>query len=333
MKVESVNKLIKMNQRKDRRKLRGILGMLPIVFIALSLVPALYIQAFAQGPDVFAQEAGNEFNYQGTEYGVGPYTLKEIVYLDTITFSPATTYKIVATEDGYDAGNMWFEKGTGVLKLRGLRLWDDEDGWLTFKFSTGLPMAWDPRKQIGYNEYNSTTMLVGDYIFNVGLDVTVLAKEFVTLSFDTLEAYKMKYILTIWGYDVNEQSTFYQWQVPYLGTIKYMDGECEELLTSFKIGGGTITQNTDTDGDGLKDYQELIIYNTNRESSDTDDDKMPDGWEVQYGLNPLANDASLDKDSDGYSNLEEYQAGSDPNDPNSRPSKAMPWIPLLLLDD
>jgi hypothetical protein len=60
---------------------------------------------------------------------------------------------------------------------------------------------------------------------------------------------------------------------------------------------------------------------------------MPDGWEVQYGLNPLANDASLDKDSDGYSNLQEYLAGSDPNDPNSHPSKAMPWIPLLLLDD
>jgi hypothetical protein len=46
------------------------------------------------------------------------------------------------------------------------------------------------------------------------------------------------------------------------------------------------------------------------------------------------NDASSDKDNDGYSNLREYLADTDPSDPNSKPSiKAMPWIPLLLLDD
>ena len=64
---------------------------------------------------------------------------------------------------------------------------------------------------------------------------------------------------------------------------------------------------------------------------------MPDDWEKQYGLNPLyALDASQDKDSDGYSNLQEYRAGTNPTDPNSKPTKpkvqAMPWISLLLLD-
>jgi len=122
--------------------------------------------------------------------------------------------------------------------------------------------------------------------------------------------------------------------VSYIGSIKYKDDECEETLTSFKIGGGTITQNTDTDGDDLKDYRELVVYSTNQESSDTDGDKMPDGWEVTYGLDPTANDALSDKDNDGHSNLQEYQSGTDPTDPNSKPSsKAMPWIPLLLLDD
>ncbi|MGD9106436.1 MAG: hypothetical protein PVJ87_06355, partial [Desulfobacterales bacterium] len=172
-------------------------------------------------------------------------------------------------------------------------------------------------------------------ILNISLTVNVMNKEPVILSFDTLEAYKRRLDLRIWGYGEDETSTTYDWVVPYLGPIKYYSPEDEtnELLTSFSIGGGTITEATDTDVDGLKDHQELIVYNTNRESFDTDDDKMPDGWEVQYGLNPLANDASLDKDSDGYSNLQEYLAGSDPNDPNSHPSKAMPWIPLLLLDD
>jgi hypothetical protein len=41
---------------------------------------------------------------------------------------------------------------------------------------------------------------------------------------------------------------------------------------------------------------------------------MPDGWEVQYGLDPLVNDSSEDPDGDGYTNLQEYREGGDPND-------------------
>ena len=337
--MELIKKHIhKMKQKKVPRALKAILGICSMVLASLFSGLVLYAQTFAADPDFFGQEVGNEFNYQGWESGLGSYTLKETVYLDTITFSPTTTYNLVSIENGYeDEGNQWYEKGAGVLKLRGLRLWDDEVGWLTFKFSTGLPVAWNPMKQIGYHEYNSTTMtvdLLPGYTFDVSMDVTVLATEFVSLGFDTLEAYKMKYILTISGQGLSDQFSLNQWLVPYIGNIKYMDDEIEETLTSFKIGGGTITQNTDTDGDGLKDYQELAVYNTNRESLDTDGDKMPDGWEVTYELDPIVNDASSDKDNDGYSNLQEYQSDTDPNDPNSKPSsKAMPWIPLLLLDD
>ncbi|MBI5389701.1 hypothetical protein HZB01_04980, partial [Candidatus Woesearchaeota archaeon] len=47
---------------------------------------------------------------------------------------------------------------------------------------------------------------------------------------------------------------------------------------------------------------------------DKDADGMPDSWEMQYGLNPLdASDAALDPDQDGYTNLQEYKYGTDPN--------------------
>jgi len=70
----------------------------------------------------------------------------------------------------------------------------------------------------------------------------------------------------------------------------------------------------DTDGDGLDDGEEVDTYLTNPLNADTDGDLMPDGWEVNNGLNPLINDASLDPDSDGLTNLEEYQEGTDPHD-------------------
>jgi len=44
---------------------------------------------------------------------------------------------------------------------------------------------------------------------------------------------------------------------------------------------------------------------------------MPDGWEVQYGLNPLVDDSAEDLDSDGLTNLEEYLYGTDPTNPDT----------------
>ncbi len=72
-------------------------------------------------------------------------------------------------------------------------------------------------------------------------------------------------------------------------------------------GSGT---GTDTDGDNTPD------------DTDTDDDNdgMPDTWENKYGLKPKdPTDAAKDKDKDGYTNKEEFEAGTDPTDAKSYP--------------
>jgi hypothetical protein len=52
---------------------------------------------------------------------------------------------------------------------------------------------------------------------------------------------------------------------------------------------------------------------------DSDDDGMPDSWELANGLNPNdPNDAQLDKDADGTTNLQEYIAGTDPRSSGSK---------------
>jgi hypothetical protein len=45
---------------------------------------------------------------------------------------------------------------------------------------------------------------------------------------------------------------------------------------------------------------------------DTDNDGMDDNWELEHGLKVGINDAALDADSDGLTNLQEYLAGTDP---------------------
>ena len=51
---------------------------------------------------------------------------------------------------------------------------------------------------------------------------------------------------------------------------------------------------------------------------DSDEDGLPNFWENRYGLNPNdAGDATLDKDNDSHTNLEEFLAGTRPNDTDS----------------
>ncbi len=50
---------------------------------------------------------------------------------------------------------------------------------------------------------------------------------------------------------------------------------------------GTDPNNPDTDGDGLSDGDEVLIWKTNPLNSDTDGDGYPDGKEVRNGYNPL----------------------------------------------
>ncbi|KPK24587.1 MAG: hypothetical protein AMJ61_13550 [Desulfobacterales bacterium SG8_35_2] len=65
---------------------------------------------------------------------------------------------------------------------------------------------------------------------------------------------------------------------------------------------------TDTDSDGTPDCNDL----------DDDNDGIPDDYELSQGLNPYdASDANFDPDGDGYTNLEEYNDGTDLQNPDT----------------
>ncbi len=68
----------------------------------------------------------------------------------------------------------------------------------------------------------------------------------------------------------------------------------------------------DTDGDDLSDEREEEL-GTNPQNPDTDNDKMPDGWEVVYSLDPLdPTDALSDIDNDMLKAHQEYYLSLNP---------------------
>ncbi|NNJ91231.1 MAG: hypothetical protein HKP55_06125, partial [Gammaproteobacteria bacterium] len=79
----------------------------------------------------------------------------------------------------------------------------------------------------------------------------------------------------------------------------------------------------DADNDGISD----------NDDADDDNDGMTDEYEIANELDPLVDDADLDLDLDGFTNLEEFQAGTAANDPDDTPRRSSAWravIPFIL---
>jgi hypothetical protein len=83
--------------------------------------------------------------------------------------------------------------------------------------------------------------------------------------------------------------------------------------------------NVDPDDDDLSNLDEFL-EDTDPNNPDSDSDGLPDGWEVDSNLDPnddgsidVANGPNGDPDGDSYTNLEEYQDDSNPQDSGSVP--------------
>ena len=92
--------------------------------------------------------------------------------------------------------------------------------------------------------------------------------------------------------------------------------------TSTLLLGNSTYNCTDTDGDGIIDTVEIGVGLAPNDV-DTDDDGMADGWEYQHNsvMDPGVADGYDDFDNDGYSNLREYLAGTNPGDDRSTPDQ------------
>ncbi|MGY8642299.1 MAG: hypothetical protein ACKVJU_14550 [Verrucomicrobiales bacterium] len=99
--------------------------------------------------------------------------------------------------------------------------------------------------------------------------------------------------------------------------------------TNFKIEGITIDGAAATLPDGSEEFYGFSFASRASEnrldlivggdSTDADNDGLPDWWEELYGLDISLNDAGGDLDDDGWSNLEEFRQGSNPDESNRDP--------------
>ena len=93
------------------------------------------------------------------------------------------------------------------------------------------------------------------------------------------------------------------------------DADSDNLTNLQEYLNGADPNDSDSDDDGLSDYDEVNTHGTDPASADTDADGMPDDWELNNSLDPSdPSDAFDDPDSDNLTNLGEYQNNADPAD-------------------
>ncbi|MFU2511754.1 M4 family metallopeptidase [Pseudoalteromonas sp. ASV78] len=92
----------------------------------------------------------------------------------------------------------------------------------------------------------------------------------------------------------------------WVNSTDFVDGACGAINAAIDLSYSAI--------DVIHTFQNVEISCDNIQFIDADLDSMDDNWELLYGLNPnSADDALLDLDQDGLSNLEEYLANTLPN--------------------
>jgi hypothetical protein len=124
----------------------------------------------------------------------------------------------------------------------------------------------------------------------------------------------------LYGYqvkDINIHLTSLSQSITYVSPCSngclFIEGEYELRIYGTALRGDTDLDglddvlDDDDDGDGIADADDIYPL-------DTDNDGMPNAWEIQYGLDPNdPSDATSDQDNDGVTALDEFLAGTIPS--------------------
>lgn len=82
-------------------------------------------------------------------------------------------------------------------------------------------------------------------------------------------------------------------------TAPVRDSVDNRVVNDFTNGTGRIIDNISYPAD-------FPVFTSPAPPADADNDGMADAWEQSVGLNPSTNDSALDRNNDGYTNIEDY---------------------------
>lgn len=188
------------------------------------------------------------------------------------------------------------------------------------------------------NNYRLTASLIDSNsetisMVNSGVLPLTTDADSITVEIDALDIVKhnMAGPYTLYGIEISDADTGLTMAdatdhttTPYqLSEFEPLDSDGDGLSDALEQSIGTDPSKTDTDEDGVSDYDEVAFdgddsaylpgADTNPLAPDSDGDTMTDGYEIAYGLDPLIDDTPGDLDNDNLTNIQEYEIHTRPD--------------------
>jgi FG-GAP-like repeat len=268
----------------------------------------------APGVRFWSMNVGNHWVYDESDSGGATWTSRdEVAGIDTTTIPGVTTYKVERRKNGLLVGYQWFSTSLAELtERRELAMGDIGFGqeWITLAYDSGLVFVKNPIMVGAHWVTQTTATLSGEkgwsYPFDISLDITIQAQEFITVPLGTYKAYKFQQILHFWNdvLGIDQTETQYGWFVPYLGLVKSQDtlGNVGSLA-SLSIRKGII----DFDSDAKTD---ITVYRASTGAWYV----FPSGGGASYGFgwggDPSDKPIPGDYDGDGKTDMTVYRAST-----------------------
>jgi len=249
----------------------------------------------APDENAYALQVGNKWSYRGVFEDFDYAVERRVSDLDLVTFSPMPTVRIEEDLDGQLLQTYWYSDSSNLMGWWGFQ---DAETATMVRFKDGLSAMWYPLVA-GQHRFSETQATIADiYAEEASLSVHVVDKELISLAFGQIEAFKLRYRLRFWDDSGDFSSVWYHWVSPHMGIVKYENDDVVEELVGFLLDDGRITQLSDSDGDGLGDYQERYLTNTDWLRVDTDMDGCSDLLEVSSNRQPHEYDPQGDLNAD-----------------------------------
>ncbi len=193
-----------------------------------------------------------------------------------------------------------FDKDNNILSIS--LYWDISGGGIIDQngnFTASKPGNWTIyANESGISGNTSITVILGaiDQIKIYPTDIEINVSE------------SINFVVKVYDSDNNEINISPKWEVNGGGIIDQTGH-----FTAANPGNWTVYANSS----GISGNASITVLQENY-SIDTDNDLIPDYWEIKYGLNITdPTDAELDFDKDDLTNLEEYFNHTNPFDPDT----------------
>jgi len=254
-------------------------------------------------------DGASDANVYITSIGFDNDAMPYVAYMDMDNNYTAKVMRYVKSKLYGTAGNS--DAGTYEISL------DVSDGSDTLTYTFEITVTFEPDAP-----YDIT--LIGDSILeNNAMNDLIGALS--ASDYDAGDTFTFSLTCNATNFGIDESGlrikvvADYETQSSYEVCIRVTDSYGLSYDENFTI---SINDDVDTDEDGVEDSLD----------EDDDGDGMSDAFENQYGLNQFdPTDADEDMDSDGFTNLQEYKAGTEPDNDESIPTKGINSAIIMYL--